>query len=403
MIFRYAEDIPGKPRKYGRLTSMSIMLPSLNSASLSLADVLPSCLSSLGMAEMSNKLDLPQANSAVVVLVDGLGSHNLTSAGAHARFLNKNSSAFPTLNTVFPSTTASALASLTTGTTPGQHGMTGYKVRHPETGEVLNLLTGLGALTDLSSWMAVKPLYGVAVVNGISPTVVAHPRFAETPLTQLIHAGAAQLGAKTLDDRVQAVISTLLQPGQHLVVLYVSELDELAHNKGVSSPEWAATLESLDGALKYLSEQLPTDVGMFVSADHGVLDVPLSKHFLYGTDTEHMQFISQVGGEPRCLQLYFSDDASPEQRAETLEVWRRDWSELAWVMSKEDVIEAGLYGLVSPVSEGRLGDVFVLAKKDVVFYDERDLTLKGRNMIGQHGGVSPTEMTIPGIRLGAYA
>ena len=382
---------------------MSIMLPSLNSASLSLADVLPSCLSSLGMAEMPNKLDLPQANSAVVVLVDGLGSQNLTSAGAHARFLNKNSSAFPTLNTVFPSTTASALASLTTGTTPGQHGMTGYKVRHPETGEVLNLLTGLGVLTDLSSWMSVKPLYEVAVVNGISPTVVAHPRFAETPLTQLIHAGSVQLGAKSLDDRVQAVLNTLLEPGQHLVVLYVSELDELAHNKGVSSPEWAAALESLDGALKYLSEQLPTDVGMIVTADHGVLDVPPSKHFLYGTDREHMQFISLVGGEPRCLQLYFSDDASPEQRAETLEVWRRDWSELAWVMSKDDVKEVGLYGLVSPVSEGRLGDVFVLAKKDVVFYDERDLTLKGRNMIGQHGGVSPTEMTIPGIRLGAYA
>jgi hypothetical protein len=167
-------------------------------------------------------------------------------------------------------------------------------------------------------------------------------------------------------------------------VLYISELDELAHNKGVSSSEWATALESLDGALKHLSEQLPQDAGMFVTADHGVLDIPSSSHFLYGNDIEHMEYIAQVGGEPRCLQLYFAESATSEQRAKALEAWRSDWSELAWVLS-------------------RLGDVFVLAKKDVAFYDERDHTLKGRNMIGQHGGVSPIEMIIPGIRLGAYA
>jgi predicted AlkP superfamily pyrophosphatase or phosphodiesterase len=382
---------------------MSIMLPSLNSASLSLADVLPSCLSSLGIPTFPNKLNLPQVNSAVVVLVDGLGSQNLQSAGAHARFLNQLSKASTTLNTVFPSTTAAALASLTTGTTPGQHGMTGYKVRDPESGEILNLLTGLGSLTNLSDWISHKPLYRVAVDHGMSSTVVAHPRFASTPLTQLIHAGASQVGAKSLDDRVQAVLSTLSQPGQHLVVLYISELDELAHNKGVSSSEWATALESLDGALKHLSEQLPQDAGMFVTADHGVLDIPSSSHFLYGNDIEHMEYIAQVGGEPRCLQLYFAASANSEQRAKALEAWRSDWSEHAWVLSKTEVIDAGLYGLVSSVSAERLGDVFVLAKKDVAFYDERDHTLKGRNMIGQHGGVSPIEMTIPGIRLGAYA
>jgi hypothetical protein len=346
---------------------------------------------------------LPQVNSAVVVLVDGLGSQNLQSAGAHARFLNQLSKASQTLNTVFPSTTAAALASLTTGTTPGQHGMTGYKVRDPESGEILNLLTGLGFLTNLSDWISHKPLFQVAVDHGMSSTVVAHPRFASTPLTQLIHAGASQVGAKSLDDRVQAVLSTLIQPGQHLVLLYISELDELAHNKGVSSSEWATALESLDGALKHLSEQLPQDAGMFVTADHGVLDIPSSSHFLYGNDIEHMEYIDQVGGEPRCLQLYFAESATSEQRAKALEAWRSDWSELAWVLSKSEVIEAGLYGTVTPASEARLGDVFVLAKKDVAFYDERDHTLKGRNMIGQHGGVSPIEMTIPGIRLGAYA
>jgi hypothetical protein len=251
--------------------------------------------------------------------------------------------------------------------------------------------------------MRETPLYSSATQHGVSASVVAHPRFAETPLTKVIHAGAVQIGAKGLDDRVQAVLSVLAQPGQHLIVLYVSELDELAHNKGVSSPEWAAALESLDGAIKELNDQLPAGVGMFITADHGVLDVTPSKHYLYGTDCEHMEFIAAVGGEPRCLQLYFDEAATPQQRSEALINWRRDWSELAWVLTQEEVVAAGLYGTVHSVNLARLGDLFVLAKMDVAFYDERDLSMKGRNMIGQHGGITPTEMAIPAIRLGAYA
>lgn len=382
---------------------MSIMLPSLNSAQLSLADVLPSCLASLGMSDLPNALRLPSTQSAVVVLIDGLGSQNLSSASAHARFLSKNMTTESNLRTVFPSTTAAALASLTTGSTPGQHGMTGYKVRNPETHEVLNLLTGLGALEDPSSWLAEKPLYLSASAVGITPTVVSHPRFADTPLTQIIHAGAVQMSAKTLDDRVQAVLSTLRQPGQHLVVLYISELDELAHNKGVASAEWSASLESVDAAIKTLSDSLPADVGMIVTADHGVLDVKATQHFLYGTDPEHMTHISHVGGEPRCLQLYFSEHSTRQEREQTIASWREDWSELAWVFTRDEIVEACLYGDVDPAVLPRLGDIFVLAKKDVAFYDERDHTLKGRNMIGQHGGVSPAELSIPGIRLGVYS
>jgi len=382
---------------------MSIMLPSLNSAQLSLADVLPSCLASLGIEDQPNMLGFPPVSSAVVVLVDGLGAHNLTTAAAHARFLTKNSGHSGPLSTVFPSTTAAALASLTTGKSPGEHGMTGYQVRDPHTGHVVNLLTGLGSLSDPSEWIREEPLYSIATRHGIFAAVVAHPRFADTPLTRVIHAGAVQIGAKSLDDRVQAVLSVLEQPGQHLIVLYVSELDELAHNKGVSSPEWAAALESLDGAIKELNDQLPAGTGVFVTADHGILDVPSSKHYLYGADSEHMEFISEIGGEPRCLQLYFDEAATPQQRSESLSSWRKDWSELAWVLTREEVVEAGLYGTVHSQNIGRLGDLFVLAKKDVAFYDERDHTMKGRNMIGQHGGITSAEVAIPAIRLGAYA
>ena len=396
-------DITGKPLNYGRLTSMSIMLPSQIFAQLSLADVLPSCLASLGAPDFENKLGLAPARSAVVVLVDGLGTHNLRNAQAHARFLAGKLTSSPELSTVFPSTTAAALASLATGATPGAHGMTGYKTRDPESGHVVNLLTGLGALSHPESWLTSPALYHTAQECNISTSVVAHPRFADTPLTHLIHSGATQISAKTLDDRVEATLSAVSEQGAQLVVLYFSELDELAHNKGVNSPEWAAALESLDGALKMLSERLPADGGVIVTADHGVIDVPASRHYLYGNDVDHMQHIESVGGEPRCLQLYFSQESTQQERQKTLTAWRSDWSELAYVLTREEVVSSGLYGDVAKSNLEKLGDIFVLAKKDVAFYDERDLTLKGRAMIGQHGGISPAEMAIPGILLGAFA
>ena len=281
--------------------------------------------------------------------------------------------------------------------------MTGYKVRNPASGEILNLLTGLGVLDEPGSWMATPALYLTAEEHGITATVVAHPRFADTPLTRIIHSGATHCGAKSVDDRVDAVLNTLNSSGQHLILLYVSELDEIAHNKGVNSNEWAAALESLDSSIKALEQALPEGVGVIVTADHGVVDVPPTRHYLYGNDTEHMRHIAQVGGEPRCLQLYFDEDASDQEKLETLDSWKEDWSELAWVMSRDEVIKAGLYGECAPLVVERLGDIFVLAKKDVVFYDERDTTLKGRNMIGQHGGISQVELAIPDIRLGEYA
>jgi len=382
---------------------MSLMLPSLNSSNLSLADVLPSCFASLGISGCDNRLDLPTVRSSIVILVDGMGFHNLKSAQAHARFLSQKLSETQKLTTVFPSTTASALASLTTGTSPGTHGLTGYVVKDPQSGKIFNQLTGLGLIANPDEWMRADALYSQAIAGGVSASVVSHPRFEATPLTQLIHAGADYVSGKSLQDRVTRALDIVKHPGRHFVLLYISELDELAHKQGVGSAQWAGLLEILDQAVKELATEAPSDCGIFLTADHGVLDVSATRHYLFGNDVAHMKHIEAVGGEPRCLQLFFDKDSSEAEQRDCVESWREDWSELAWVMTRDEVIKQGLYGSVTIENTKRMGDIFILAKKDVAFYDERDLTLKGRAMVGQHGGVSEGEMLIPAIRLGGYA
>lgn len=366
---------------------------------MSLADVFPSCLAAIGMDAFPNRLGLAPAASAVVILVDGLGELNLKSHRAHARFLS-SASVVGGLVTVFPSTTASALATLTTGSWPGQHGLVGYKVLEPETGQVINQLRDLASVPDATTWSLESPLYTAAEAVGIRPTVISHPRLSATPLTSVIHQGATMVSAAKIDDRFDQARAIANQAQPSLTLVYISELDEAAHKFGVNSTEWTVWLEQLDHAVSHFVAKLPDGVGVFLTADHGVIDVPAHKQILFGTSDEQMRGIAHVAGEPRCLQLHLDGTMPLDQ---VIATWQAGFGSVADVLSRDDIITQGLMGSVLPEAAARMGDVFVLARKQVVFYDARDEAQTGRAMIGQHGGLSDEELRIPSLRWGAFA
>jgi predicted AlkP superfamily pyrophosphatase or phosphodiesterase len=374
---------------------MTFMLPSPQKAGPSLADVFPSCLASMGVPECENTLDLRKVTSTIVVVVDGLGAQNLSAAKGHARFLAPLLNKASTLSTVFPSTTASALPSFTTGTLPGQHGMVGYRVREPESGVLMNQLTGLRELESKTSWLLEKPLYSRARECGIRPVVVAKARFSATPLTRLIHEGADLVSAATISQRCDEALEAV-RASASVVIVYISELDELAHAQGVESHSWASKLEEVDSGLNRLANSLAKDVALFVTADHGIIDISERSHVLYGETAESMEGIAAVGGEPRCLQLYVEDGADVDVVALS---WHERFQDCAYVATRAMMIASGWLGEVSSAAEKRMGDIFVLARKDVVFFDAQDPTNKARNMVGHHGGISAAEIKIPFLRL----
>src|SRR5918995_2733017 len=98
------------------------------------------------------------ATSAVVFVMDGLGAHNLAARAGHARFLAQSGTKRDAARTVFPSTTASALTSLLTGTMPGEHGIVGYRARIPGTDDVVNQLRGWDTDGLPLEWQRSAPL-----------------------------------------------------------------------------------------------------------------------------------------------------------------------------------------------------------------------------------------------------
>lgn len=382
----------------GDLRSMSETLPSLPTGFASLAEVTPSSLAAVGAAGVDNSLNLPAMSNMVLVLIDGLGSANLTQGYGHAPFLRAHRESTDTLRTVFPSTTAAALASLSTGLTPGQHGLTGYRVRDPKTGDVINQLNGWDDAHRHEGWFRGQTIHERGAENGFSGAVIGHARYSDSALTQMIHRGATYIPANKPADRAQAAVTAIRSGDYKGCLVYFSELDEIAHQQGPNSTAWFEKLEEVDAALRQLAEGLPPETGLLITADHGIIDIPHENHVLVCADENMAAEIAAIGGEPRCLQLYLEPTANTSG---VLKTWREALEGVATVLGRDDVVAAGLYGEVAEEILPRLGDVFVFAADGYALYDARDESAAGRRMHGQHGGLSETEMLIPLVRAGA--
>lgn len=339
-----------------------------------------------GLNEVLDRL--PGVRSVVLVVVDGLGHANLRAAAGHARTLSSLQTR--RIETVIPSTTGAALTTITTGRLPGEHGLVGYKIRHPELGLVTTLKDWAG-ISDPRAWQRHEPLFALAKTIGARPVVIGRPAHATGGLTEAILTGAEYHGGQTIGDRFAIASQLLRGPGPILAYLYVDELDKVAHSDGWRSNLWLRRLEQLDAALDDLLRTLPGDTGVIVTADHGVIDVPSEKRLMLDQILAGIQGISDIGGEPRMRSLYLEPDRRAEDLVAEVEA---ALGKLAWVGTRDEAIAAGWFGDVDAEIADRLGDILVVARGENAFLLSTDGSL-AQAMVGQHGGLSDEERGIP--------
>lgn len=378
---------------------MTSIVPGRPPHAVTLADVLPSAVSSLSGAD--NPLGLPPAVSAVVLLVDGLGSAALGARRGHARTL----AAAPggSIWSGFPTTTAAALTTLATGVLPGEHGLVGYSVLDADRDRVVKQLSGWDAGMRPDVWQRSSTVFERAADVGVTSYAVGPKRYASSGLTEAILSGATYVSAESMGDRFDRARDLAESTRASLVYLYVPELDMIAHRAGWESPEWTTALEQLDAEIRRLSDGLGRGTGLLVTADHGILDVGERRRIVFGDRPELVDGIRHVAGEPRCLQLHFDPDATDERRTATISAWRDAESERAWVLTRDEAVDAGWFGPVHPDVLPRIGDVLVAARRGVVYYDGRTTGGAAGTMIGQHGSWSSDETQVPLRRFGAFA
>jgi predicted AlkP superfamily pyrophosphatase or phosphodiesterase len=369
------------------------MLPSAPKTLGRLSDVFISALGAI--TGKSNRLGFGKSSKVCVVLVDGLGSENLRAAGGHAPFLNAALKAYKSINTVFPSTTASAITSFGVGATPAEHGVLGYSVFDRETNTVRNLLTGWDEEFRPGDFQALQSVSQLASDSGVKSFTVGPGEYAESGFTKLNMSGAKYVAAKGFEERVETARSILVGKESSLTYLYFPELDSIAHSHGVASTEWLNKLEDLDSSIRDLATSLPKDSGLLVTADHGIVDVPKSNQIML--DEIDLPGLLAVTGDPRNAFLYFQTETVIE------DVKLRLADELngrVLVATVEDLKSNGW--LPSEVANSDfLPDLYLISTGAYACYHRAYCKPQSLRMVGQHGSISQAELSVPLLRFGS--
>jgi predicted AlkP superfamily pyrophosphatase or phosphodiesterase len=357
-----------------------------------LSQIMPSIFSSLGLTTVHDAINCGESPSGreLVFLVDGLGADLLSKYADVAPSLSRMVM-HGKVTTSFPSTTATSLATLTTGEMPGAHGMLGYTVQVPRSGgRVLNSLKW-DERVDPVMWQPVPTLFERASAEGISTTHVAAKRYENTGFTRAVFRGANYKGANVSADLISETVAAL-QKSPSFVYLYVNDVDSAGHSDGVGSDKWIAALKSVDDLVKALMQKLPKGTRIWLTADHGMINV--EEKVILGKENELLTDIAVIAGEPRMRHLYLSTESASAEK-EVISRWESELGSKVTMHTRQSAITAGLFGPnVSLDASERAGDVIAIAQGNLVLLDPERADKEGA-MIGHHGGDSVIESSVP--------
>jgi hypothetical protein len=366
--------------------------PALPYGAGTLADVLPAvaCAMGLGDLEDTGGLDLAPAPRSVVFLVDGLGDTLLRARSGHAPYLRSLLDGGRRISSGFPSTTATSMGSFGTGTPPGSHGMLGYEVLDPERDVLLNELSW-EPYVDPRAWQPRPTMFERVADADVAVTRIGPKFFDGSGLTEAALRGGAFVAAESLEDRVGAAVRAVRASRRSLVYVYWGDLDKVGHVHGCQSWEWGEELSRIDEAVRRLTEGLPSDATLHVTADHGMVDVAMADRLDLAYESELAAGIRHSGGEPRALHLY----CEPGAATDVLATWRERLGHQAWVRSRAEAVAAGWFGPVRPELAARIGDVVVATADDIAIVDSRHQRPQLLALIGLHGSLTPAETAVP--------
>lgn len=214
----------------------------------------------------------------VLLLVDGLGDRYLARTGG-ASLLHRHR--LGDLSSVFPSTTASAIASVMTGLWPIHHGLLGWFIRDARFGGILAPLPmTLRAGGKVEGVLRLRRLFPYPTLYQGLPcrsTVVSPREIVDSPFNRRHSRGAARVGYQGLDGLVAAIRGAVLSHGRQggYVYAYYARFDAMTHAFGVDATRVAEEFGKIQDAVGKLADGLAgLGVDLLVTADHGFIDVP---------------------------------------------------------------------------------------------------------------------------------
>ena len=370
-------------------------LPRLDPDLAHLADVVPSVFAALGAPGFDARITLRgELTGACVLLIDGLGAELLDTYAHEAPVLAGMRGA--TLQVGFPSTTVAGLAAIGTGCASGEHGMVGYTFRIPGAG-VVNALRWRPHpwgedLRDVVEPERVQPhptAFERAAAAGMAVTVVNRAEFVDSGMTRAVLRGGRYVGVQGPGDLAAGIRTALAAGG--FCYGYHGDLDLLGHLYGPGSEAWRMQLRHVDRLVESVVDGLPPGGLLVVVADHGMVAVDPSQLVDVDGCAALTEGVHDIGGEARARHVYVADGATDDVVA----AWRAHLTDLAWVVTRDEAIEAGWFGArVSDAVRPRIGDVVAAARGSAAIV-RRTVEPIESALVGHHGSLTTAEQRIP--------
>lgn len=368
----------------------------------SVAELLPSALGALRAAGATDVLGIGEARAVGVLVIDGLGYRQLLDHRDAAPFLGAR--AGDPIDSVLPSTTVAALASVGTGLPPGEHGVVGTTVAFPGGGPPFDVLhwtieedgrpRDARGLVRPESFQPFPTQFDRARRSGIRAVSVLREEFVGSGLTRAALRDGEVVLAEGLDATLAAMIEALREPGPVVVYGHHGDLDGYGHVFGPHTDRWTDELARIDAAIATVAARLPDDAVLVVTADHGMVPTPDGAAVEVADRPELLAGVAGFAGEPRARHAVALDGAAEDVHAAWTEVLAGSFV----VARRREAIAAGWFGpTVTIDAEARMGDVIAMAATPGVSLVHRDVDPRGGRFPGMHAGVLRDEVEVPAI------
>jgi len=354
--------------------------------------------------------------TVLLVLCDGLGSDQLTrlAQAGDVPFLSRildraargDAAQMIDATTIFPSTTAAAITTLQTATSPQEHGNIAYFLWLEEFAMVAQMLRWGPAAQkrgsffddraiDPRAYTKVPSIHTAIRDHGGRSYIVEPEIFRNEAMTRMHAPEATYLGyllPSTMGVRVRQLLDGRAEDDSPLYIYaYWSGVDTVAHWYGPRGPEHAAEAALLDRDLeRALGDRDAGDTLVILTADHGHASVDPSRLVDLEADTELRALLrNPIAGEPRIVFLH--TDRATEVKA----YLEHTYPGTFFLMDRDEAIGAGLFGRGDPsLARKRVGEVLAMIGDDrgasVVRVDGQVVMHHG-----SHGGMTGDEMRIP--------
>jgi hypothetical protein len=360
------------------------VIPDYSGANLT--GIIPGCLlGTSGRRPNWFPQPLQDAERIVLLVIDGLGYEQLQ---RHAHIApNLMSLVGGSITTIAPSTTASALTSLVTGASPAEHGIVGYRMDMGDS--IMNSLRWWSDTRDLRKVHPPASVQPIPPFVGMTIPVVSRAELEGSAFTEAHLRGSRPCGWRAASSIV-AQCASLISSGEKFVYAYYDGVDKIAHERGFGA-YYDAEIAATDWLVGSLLNTLPSGTTLAITADHG--QVQVNDNVVHLSD-DIKATLHHQSGEGRFRWLH----AKRGQESELLQIATDSYSDIAWVASRDQVVEEAWLGparggRIADQVKRRLGDVALVPFTATTFDDPLD---SGPfSLVCRHGSLTADEMFVP--------